>query len=77
MLCLVLKKQNMPDLYRSFPQKSPIIRGSFAKRDLRLKAFYATWPPCTSALLFPLFGRTSACVTESKSKRELDIPERD
>jgi len=29
-----------------FPQKSPIISGSFAKRDLELKASYAS-PPCT------------------------------
>jgi len=28
-----------------FPQKSPIINGSFAKRDLRLKASYASLPP--------------------------------
>jgi len=31
-----------------FPQKSPIISGSFAKTDLQLKAAYASSPPCIS-----------------------------
>jgi len=32
---------------RHFPQKSPIISGVSAERDLQLKASYAFLPPCT------------------------------
>ena len=50
----VAKTRGMPYLYvvscrifiDRFPRKSPIISGSFAKRDLQLKASYACSPPC-------------------------------
>jgi len=30
-----------------FPEKSPMIRGSFTERDLRVVALYASSPPCS------------------------------
>jgi len=29
-----------------FPQKTPVMNGSFAERDIQLKASYASSPPC-------------------------------
>ena len=51
--CLLFKghfPQKSPIISGSFghfPQKSPIMSGSFAKRDPQLKASYASSPPCT------------------------------
>ena len=45
----VAKTHRMPSLLvftSHFPQKSPIISGSSAERDLQLKASYASLPPC-------------------------------
>ena len=35
-----------------FTEKSPVISGSFAKRDLQLEAFYASSPTCTQCSIF-------------------------
>jgi len=47
----------MPHLYGSYSVKSPTIDGSFAERDLQLKASYASSPPCTSTILhYNMYG---------------------
>jgi len=47
-----------------FLQKSPVISGSFAERDLQLEAYYASWPPC---ILIPFSSiiDTHACIHTS------------
>jgi len=37
-----------------FPQKNPIISGSFAKHDLQLQVFYGSAPPCTEREMLTL-----------------------
>jgi len=47
--------------YRSFPQKNPLISGSFAKNGLQLEASYGSSSPCTSPVAR---GRISTHIDE-------------
>jgi len=44
-----------------FLQKSPIINGSLAKNDLRLKASYGSSPPCIIRVSYTTAGKHTRC----------------
>jgi len=46
----------VPYLTDHFPQKSPIISGSYAKIDLQLQASYKFSPPCRLHLMYYIGG---------------------
>jgi len=54
------------NLLGHFPQKSPVISGSFAGQDLRLTASYASLPPCRLPIWLGLFSK-SAPIFRQKS----------
>jgi len=53
---------------RHFPQKNPIINGSFVERNLPLKACYASWPLCRCVAGSCIIGNYRSLLQKSPIK---------
>jgi len=56
-----------------FPKKSPKISGSFAERNLQLKACYASSPPCIFATLYHICVGPDSFERDTSLRRSLNI----
>jgi len=65
------KTNSVPILTVQFPQKSPIINGSFSEKSLQLEACYALLPSCMrhrTCMLWSMRQRVRTRVRERKKK---------